>query len=77
MRATAAELGIPAETLVRWLSAASERAVAPFRPVQVAGERGPEEVALRGGPVVHAPGGVRIEGLTVEQVCALLRGLAS
>lgn len=73
----AKELGVSSWTLSRWGSAArratqEEPARAALVPVEVKDAR-PE--ARRGGLVVHGPGGVRVEGLCVEDAVRLLRGL--
>lgn len=66
-------LGLAPVTLARWGQPA--RAAAPaFRPVVVAPE--PVRTALAGGGVaVVLPGGVRVEGLSVEQAVELCRRL--
>lgn len=65
--AVAAELGVSDPTLVRLLRRSSPRLL----PVHVAA--GPE---IRGGLVVRGPGGLVIEGLDVDGLIALIRGLA-
>lgn len=66
----ARDLGIDVDTLRRWEKLANERPIA-FRKVSVVAEpAGSSHV------VVHAPGGVRIEGLGVADVAELLRKLA-
>jgi transposase len=73
---SAKELGMSSWTLSRWGSAARRAQQEPERaalvPVEVKPARG---VARAGGLVVHGPGGVRVEGLSVEDAVALLRGL--
>ena len=65
-------LGLPIATLARW--AQPTRPAAPaFRPVVVAPE--PGRVAPAGGVAVVLPGGVRVEGLSVEQAAELCRRL--
>lgn len=73
----ARELGLSAWTMSRWSRQRKPRqqSVASggdFHPVGVKRE----EEASASGLVVHGPGGVRVEGVTLKQVAALLRGLA-
>lgn len=80
----ARELGMSSWTLSRWSgrarraeagtqrSAASAQRPSAFSAVEVKSE--PQVGA--GTLVLHAPGGVRVEGLGVAQVVVLLRGLA-
>jgi hypothetical protein len=63
------DLGLNAFTLQRWLD--GDRSPG-FRPVEVAADA----VAAAPGPVVVTLGGLRIEGLDVAGVAALLRALA-
>ena len=64
-------LGVPAATLQRWLTPRPERAAAvALRPVAVT-----DEPACR-PLIVVAPSGLRIEGVTIADVIAILRGLA-
>ena len=70
-RELARELGVPAGTLTRWL--ALRPAQAPpvaLRPVTVLDA--PARSPLR----LVAPSGLRIEGVTLADVIAILRGLA-
>ncbi|MCY1079589.1 MULTISPECIES: transposase [Archangium] len=73
---SAKELGMSSWTLSRWGSAARRAQQEPERaalvPVEVKPARG---VAQAGALVVHGPGGVRVEGVSVEDAVALLRGL--
>lgn len=69
-RAIAADVGVSEVTLARWAGARPSRAVVPFRAVHVAST--PPEPRL----VVHGPGGVRVEGLTLADAAELLRRLA-
>lgn len=70
----AEELGISGWTLSRWKQqAARSGVVATFRPVRVVREVRP--VASPGALTVHGPAGLRVEGLTVEWVAALVRAL--
>jgi hypothetical protein len=63
------ELCLPVVTLQRWLDGGSEG----FRPVVV----GPAEGRVDGAtPVVILPNGIRVEGLEVPELVALLRALA-
>ena len=64
-------------TLSRWGSAARRAtqeglARAVLVPVEVKAMR---TEARRGGLVVHGPGGIRLEGLSLEDAVQLLRGL--
>ncbi|QRK05593.1 transposase [Archangium violaceum] len=73
----AKELGMSSWTLSRWGSAArragqQQPARAALVPVEVKAERAP---VRGGGLVVHGPGGVRVEGLSLEDAVRLLRGL--
>lgn len=70
----AAELGIPERSIKLWSAAPRPSGNASFVPVTVSGP----EVApgVRPCITVHAPGGVRIEGLDVAGVAELLRRLA-
>jgi hypothetical protein len=72
-RAGVAEaLGLAPVTLARWQR--PHRAAPPgFRPVVVAPE--PARVAAAGIVAVVLPGGVRVEGLSVEQAAELCRRL--
>jgi transposase len=72
----ARELGMSSWTLSRWGSAARRAQQEPARAALVPVEVKPARSAARGGAlVVHGPGGVRVEGLSVEDAVALLRGL--
>ena len=72
----ARELGLSAWTMSRWSrqrkpTQQSAASGADFHPVAVT-----RETQASAGPlVVHGPGGVRVEGLTLNQVAALLREL--
>ncbi len=73
----ARELGLSAWTLSRW-----SRQGRPPRQSATSGEdfhlvrvKREAEAAVTSGLVVHGPGGVRVEGLRLEQVAVLLRGL--
>ena len=72
--AVAEELGLSGWTLSRWKQqAARTGAVAAFRPVRVVAEgRAP---GSPGALTVHGPAGLRVEGLTVEWVAALVKAL--
>ena len=72
-RADVAEaLGLSLATLTRWAQPARPSAPA-FRPVVVAPE--PGRAAPAGSVAVVLPGGVRVEGLSVEQAAELCRRL--
>lgn len=67
----ARELGVPAGTLKRWLTPRPERArQVALRPVAVTDE------PVRRPLTLVAPSGLRIEGVTIADVIAILRGLA-
>jgi transposase len=72
LAAAAKELGIHAKSLHQW-SKGRGRA-RQFHPVELIAE---EQAGPRRGSslVLHGPGGVRVEGLTVESLAALLRRL--
>lgn len=67
-------LGVPTHTLQRWSRAlgrdSSDATDGPFRRVQIAAE-------TARGPTLYGPCGLRIEGLDLETLAALLRRLAS
>jgi transposase len=66
---SAAQLGLTPVTVARWLQAAT---ASSFVAVQLpADERTPSRLVL------HGPGGLRVEGLSLEQVLTLLRSLSS
>ncbi len=70
------ELGLSAWTLSRWSrqrkpTQQSEASGGDFHPVAVKREA----QASAGALVVHGPGGMRVEGLTLKQVAGLLREL--
>ena len=65
----ARELGLGSGTLARWAARRRRNASVGFVPVRVA-------AAPVGGVVVHAPGGLRIEGLDVATLVDLVRRLA-
>lgn len=70
----AEELGISGWTLSRWKQQAGRaQAGAAFRPVRVVREAAPP--TSPGALTVHGPAGLRVEGLTVEWVAALVRAL--
>lgn len=67
----ARELGVPAGTLQRWVAPRPERAgQVALRPVAVTDEPARRTLTLMG------PSGLRIEGVTIADVIAILRGLA-
>ncbi len=68
----ARELGVKRHTLLAWAAGPTGAAAMPgFVPVRVVAD-GARALPL----VVYGPGGLRIEGLDVAGVIALLRGLA-
>lgn len=81
----AKEVGLSAWTLSRWGRGGQNGPVrrgrpprqrlegrgVGFHPVEVK-----SEASSQAGLVVHGPGGVRVEGLSVQQVAQLLKGLA-
>jgi transposase len=72
----AKELGMSSWTLSRWGSAARRAQREPERAALVPVEVKPARSVVRAGAlVVHGPGGVRVEGLSLEDAVALLRGL--
>ena len=75
--AVAEELGISGWTLSRWKQQAARTGTgAAFRPVRVvAAARPPGSPGSPGALTVHGPAGLRVEGLTVEWVAALVRAL--
>ena len=66
-----AEIGIPRKTLKLWAATPRTTAAPAFVSMTVV-ERDDDRRAV----VVHAPGGIRIEGLDVAAVADLLRRLA-
>jgi hypothetical protein len=68
-----AELGIPRRSLKLW-SAAPRQTANPRFVAMTIGEAAPAPVS---GIVVHAPGGLRIEGLDLGGLVELLRRLAA
>lgn len=65
------ELGVKRHTLVAWIAAPEAPATASrFVPVSIVADAAVSRI------VVHGPGGVRVEGLDLVGVIALLRGLA-
>lgn len=62
-------LGIPAKTLQRWTMTRTERPLS-LRPVDVI-----DDPAVRTVTIV-SPSGLRIEGVTIADAIAILRGLA-
>ena len=65
-------LGLSLATLVRWAQPVPP-ATPALRPVVVAPE--PAQAGAAGGVAVVLPGGVRVEGLSVEQAAELCRRL--
>ena len=67
----AAALGLPTQSLVRWLETPTRPVL---RPVAIAAA--PAATAEhRAGPVLITPGGVRVEGLEREALVAVLQAL--
>lgn len=70
----AAELGVPAATLARWMRKAAPSACADFRPVQLI----EGDVRDRSSSyTLLGPCGLRVEGLSLDALAALLRKVAS
>ena len=70
-RELAHELGVPAETLQRWLAPRPEHAhPVALRPVAVTDE------PARSPLTIVAPNGLRLEGVTIADVIAILRALS-
>ncbi len=80
LAALAGELGVSVMTLYGWLkaSAGKRRRRAGKKPallpVQIVPDTGVQ--AGRPSPVVMGPRGLRVEGLSIEEIAVLLRGLA-
>lgn len=66
----AERLGVTERTVVRWLASAGPEV--GFIEVEVVADRAPAPVS----PVLHVPGGYRVEGLDVAGLADLLRRLA-
>lgn len=73
LRTASAELGIPERSLHMWSSAPRSSSTPSFIAMTLADVPEPRPA---GGIVVHAPGGVRVEGLDVASLADLLRRLA-
>jgi hypothetical protein len=69
--AVSREIGVSQSSLGRWLRAKRRPRRPGFVPVAIA----EEAVHRSDGIVVHGPGGLRIEGLDVDGLVALLRQL--
>lgn len=69
----AAELGLQASTLKRWLRGSEGEG--PLRPVEVISEEGDKVPKPGPGVVLVTASGLRIEGLRVEDLPGLLRVL--
>lgn len=83
--AVAAELGISVMTVWEWLKgpAGKRRLKAGKKPALLRPALLPVEVVAakegdpgKGGPVLVTKDGVRVEGLSIEEIAALLRGLS-
>jgi len=70
---TSSELGIPERSIKLWAGAPRASSAPAFVTMAVTEAR---EVSPASRIVVHAPGGVRIEGLDVASLADLLRRLA-
>jgi hypothetical protein len=70
VEAIARELGVRRQTLLAWAAEPVANTGPAFVPVSVVAD------ARATGIVVHAPGGLRIEGLDVPALVEVLRGLA-
>lgn len=70
---TARALGVHPVLLGTWMRKAEQDAPSPFLPVAV------RDVPLSAHPsqpvVVHVASGLRVEGLSIEQITSLMRGL--
>jgi hypothetical protein len=64
----AAEVGMSAKTVERWLRAAAPAALVPVRIVDVGRASKPALPA----PVVTTPSGLRVEGLDLDALCTLV-----
>lgn len=73
LAATSVELGIPKRSIKLWSSSPRPSSTPTFVTMDVADAA---KVPPALGVVVHAPGGVRIEGLDVASLADLLRRLA-
>lgn len=69
---TARALGLPTATLTSWMVRHRDEP-GPFQQVALVGM---SSAPTPSGLVVHGPGGLRIEGLDLDQLVALLRRLA-
>jgi hypothetical protein len=69
--AAAAALGVEKSVLRSWRS---RRTKSGLRAVKVVDSPGP--VGVKSSIVVHGPGGIRVEGLDVEALGALMRSLS-
>jgi hypothetical protein len=69
-RALSCALGVPAETLRQWTAAEPPARAVALRAVTVI------EESPRRAVTVVAPSGLRIEGITLADAIAILRGLA-
>jgi len=70
VKAIARELGVRRQTLLAWAAEPAGDAGPAFVPVSVVAETHAK------GIVLHAPGGLRVEGLDVPALVEVLRGLA-
>jgi hypothetical protein len=72
MLAVASRLGVSHETLRRWM----KHGVSTFRRVNVTTLSTPAVPTNGGVVVVRLPGGVAVEGLSVEELVVVLRSLS-
>lgn len=70
----AAELGVPAATLARWMRNDAPSACADFRPVQLIDG---DAYDSSSSYTLLGPCGLRVEGLSLDAIAALLRKVAS
>lgn len=75
MRVITRELGLGADTLRKWMKGEHGQHSPAVRRVAIT-SRLARSAKATGKIVVHGPGGVRIEGLDVDDIAALLKGLS-
>jgi predicted transcriptional regulator len=75
-REISATVGLPAETLRRWTSAAARDARPALVPIEIVREPEAEDHGVADRDVrIMTPGGLRIEGLTTADAIAIVRVL--
>jgi hypothetical protein len=79
-RAVEAQVGVPWESLSRWLGRRASKSTtstksAPIRAVRLVGEAQRAPVAAVSAPVLKTPSGIVVEGLDVATLVAVLRAL--